>query len=148
MLTKMWNDEDGFVISTEIAVVATILVIGVVTGFSSVRDAVVSELADVGQAIGNLDQSFSLRGSVDCSSGTQSSAFFDEADFCDTEETTNVQNSKGLTISGSVGSTARNTGEFQGRGPLPRQWSVKSSRLINRDYVVYGRDVSRSEAGR
>lgn len=83
MLRKLWNDEAGAVVSAEIMLVATILVIGMVVGLKSVRDAVVTELADVAQAIANVDQSYSYSGIDGHASGTAGSFYFDAFDFCD-----------------------------------------------------------------
>lgn len=84
MLKKFWNDEAGAIISAELAIVLTIVVIGTVTGLSSLRDAVITELADVGQAIAQLDQSYTVTGVLAHSSSTAPSAFIDAEDFCDT----------------------------------------------------------------
>ena len=83
MLKKFWNDEMGAVVSAEIVLIATILVIGMVTGLSSLRDAVIEELADIGAAIGALDQSYTICGVTAHSSATAPSSFFDRPDFCD-----------------------------------------------------------------
>jgi Flp pilus assembly pilin Flp len=84
MLKRLWNDEAGAVISAEIVLVATILVIGMVVGLKSVRDAVVTELADVAQAIANVDQSYSYSGIDGHAAGSSGSFYFDQLDFCDT----------------------------------------------------------------
>lgn len=63
MLKKFWNDEAGFVVTVEMILVATVLVIGLVAGLAQVRDAVNAELADTAAAFGSMDQSFSI-GSV------------------------------------------------------------------------------------
>ena len=55
MMRQLWNDEGGVVVSAELVLVGTILVIGLITGLSSLRDAVITELADVGGAIAQLD---------------------------------------------------------------------------------------------
>lgn len=83
MLKKFWNDEAGAIISAELAIVMTIVVIGTVTGLSSLRDAVVTELADVGAAIGSLNQSYTVGGVVAHSAATGASVYVDVADFCD-----------------------------------------------------------------
>ena len=62
MLRKLWNDETGAVLSTELVLICSILVIGAVTGLSTARDAIVTELADVGAAVANIDQSYSVAG--------------------------------------------------------------------------------------
>jgi Flp pilus assembly pilin Flp len=83
MLKNLWNDDAGAIVASEIILIATILVIGIVTGLSSVRDAVVEELADVGAAIGSLNQSYTVGGSTAHSSSAAGSAYADLADFCD-----------------------------------------------------------------
>jgi hypothetical protein len=58
MLRKLWNDDAGFIISAELVLVATILVIGMIVGLVMVRNQVVQELADVALAIGSISQSY------------------------------------------------------------------------------------------
>jgi hypothetical protein len=60
MLRKLWSDEAGFIISTELILVATIVVIGLIVGLVSVRNQVVQELVQVGQAIGAISQSYAF----------------------------------------------------------------------------------------
>jgi Flp pilus assembly pilin Flp len=83
MFQRLWKDEAGAIISAEIVLVATILVIGMVVGLKSVRDSVVTELADVAQAIANIDQSYSYSGIIGHAAQTSGSAFRDLPDFCD-----------------------------------------------------------------
>ena len=86
MLKKLWMDEGGALISAELALVATILVIGVVVGLSAVQDAVNTELADVGAAIANLDQSYSTGGATGHHAAVSSSGFTDAPDSCDADD--------------------------------------------------------------
>jgi len=83
MMKKLWNDEVGAVVSAELVLVLTILVIGMITGLASLRDAVVTELADVGGAIGSVNQSYSYGNVTAHSSVTAGSRFEDAPDFCD-----------------------------------------------------------------
>lgn len=62
-LRNLWQDELGAILSTEIVLVAVVAVIGLVVGLASVRDSMVSELADVGGSMQELNQSFSITGS-------------------------------------------------------------------------------------
>ena len=62
MLRQLFNDEGGAIISAELVLVLTILVIGVIVGLSEVAVAVNTELNDVSNAIGSLDQSFFFTG--------------------------------------------------------------------------------------
>lgn len=58
----LWSDENGFVVSTELMIVATILVIGLIVGMAQIRNQLVQELSDVGTAISNFDQSYAYTG--------------------------------------------------------------------------------------
>src|SRR5204862_4781502 len=80
---RLWKEETGAIVSAEIMLVASILVIGVIVGLKSVRDSVVTELADVAQAIGNIDQTFSFSATSGHHAFTAGSSFHDTLDFCD-----------------------------------------------------------------
>src|SRR5688572_19510841 len=43
-VSRLWNEEVGAVLSAEVMLVASILVIGVIAGLASLRDSVVTEL--------------------------------------------------------------------------------------------------------
>jgi hypothetical protein len=58
MLRKLFNDESGVIISAELVLVLTIAVLAMVVGLSEVAVAVNTELNDISNAIGALDQSF------------------------------------------------------------------------------------------
>ena len=88
MLKQLWKDETGAIVSLEIVLVTTILGIGIITGLSSLRDAVITELADVGGAISWLDQSYVYHGTSSHSSATASTYHDDMRDFCDDGYTT------------------------------------------------------------
>ena len=90
MLIALLNDEAGFIVSAELILIATLLVIGLIVGLSEIQHAVVAELNDVGDAIGNLNQSYSYSGfSKQKSFGggiaayTRGSAWRDTTDDCD-----------------------------------------------------------------
>ena len=92
MLKMLLNDEAGFIVSAELVLVATLLVIGLIVGLSEVQHAVVSELNDVGDAIGELNQAYSFSGFSKCDNGgqihaaTYGSDFADTADDCDANQ--------------------------------------------------------------
>ena len=77
--------QKGFVISAEIILIATIMVLCMIVGLTGVRDAIVTELADVGDAIGNIAQSYSYYGVTGHHASTNGSAFQDVADTCDND---------------------------------------------------------------
>jgi uncharacterized membrane protein YkgB len=87
MFRKLWNDEAGFIISAELVLVATIVVIGLIVGLVMVRNQVVQELADVAQAIGNISQTYCYPGIWVASHNvavTDGSCFNDVKDWCQT----------------------------------------------------------------
>ena len=90
LFTQLWQDDAGVVVSAELVFILTLLVIGLLVGWSQVQHSVVSELDDVGQAIGKLNQSYTTSGftSVKKYSGgikaaVAGSAFKDSQDECD-----------------------------------------------------------------
>ena len=88
MLKKLWNDEVGLIISAELTLVLTIGVLAMVVGLSEVAVAVNTELNDISNAIGALDQSYSYTGfqafgNWKCKSSVAGSRFTDGHDDCD-----------------------------------------------------------------
>lgn len=55
---KLWNDENGGIISVEYILVMTIIVGGITFGAYSLRDAINYEFADISRGFSSLDQSF------------------------------------------------------------------------------------------
>jgi len=93
MLRNLLRDDRGFIISAELVLVATLLVIGLIVGLSEIQHAVVSELNDVADAIGSLNQSycftgFSKRNNTKGGIGafTRGTVFTDTRDECDNDQ--------------------------------------------------------------
>ena len=72
-MMKLWNDEAGFIVSAELVLIATILVLGMIVGLVSVRDQVVQELGDIALAFGVINQSYSFSGITGHTSSTAGS---------------------------------------------------------------------------
>ncbi len=92
---RLMRDEAGFVVSTELILIATILVIGMITGLVTIRDAVVTELADVADAISEVDQSYSYGAITAHCASTAGTLFGDQQDFCELANQTSDQNATG-----------------------------------------------------
>ncbi len=90
-MKNLWNDECGVIISAELALVLTIAVLAMVVGLSEVAVAVNTELNDISNAIGALNQSYFYTGftanGTKPKSGTSGSRFDDTHDDCDTNTT-------------------------------------------------------------
>lgn len=97
MLHQLLNDESGVIISAELVLVLTIGVLAMVVGLAEVAVAVNTELNDVSNAIGALNQSFGFTGFVGNGgpAGKVKSFFFgttfiDTIDDCDTNTTCEI----------------------------------------------------------
>ncbi len=77
MLKKLWSDDQGALIAMEFLFVATILVIGIIAGLSSVRSAVNVELSELANAILALSQGYSISGQQGCCAQTDGSQAID-----------------------------------------------------------------------
>ena len=84
LVQRFWSDEAGFIVSAELVLIATVLVIGMLVGLVTIRDQVVQELADVADAFSEVDQSYSFSAVTGHSSSTAGTIFDDASDFCDT----------------------------------------------------------------
>ena len=83
MLQRLWNEQDGVVISSELILFSTVVVIGMLVGLQTVRESVVQELGDFANAIGNINQSYSYAGLTGHHSSTAGSVLIDVVDDCD-----------------------------------------------------------------
>lgn len=59
LLNRVWKEDEG-VLTFEWILLITVLVIGIVGGLSAVRDAIITELGDVAEAMISLDQSYTI----------------------------------------------------------------------------------------
>ena len=83
LVKRLWSDKKGFVVTTELMLVATILVIGLIVGLQGARVAIVTEMADVGEAIGEVSQTYQYSGVQGHHASTNGSAWSDTADTCE-----------------------------------------------------------------
>ena len=51
LIMGLWQDEHGVILSTEIVIVGTVLVVGLITGMVSLQEAVNTEMSDLAGAI-------------------------------------------------------------------------------------------------
>ena len=62
LYTQLVQDEAGFIVSAELILISTILIVALVVGLSEVASAVNHELNDVASAFGSVNQSFRTGG--------------------------------------------------------------------------------------
>ena len=89
MLKTLWNDESGVILSAELVLIMTILVLGMIVGLVELQCSIVAELSDLSSAFGNLSQSYSISGFASSKGGNQFKArtlgarYTDNPDTCD-----------------------------------------------------------------
>ncbi|REJ72564.1 MAG: hypothetical protein DWQ34_06935 [Planctomycetota bacterium] len=66
---QLWKDEAGFIVSAELIVVGTVLILGLITGMACVQEALLGEYKEVAAAFRGLDQSYYYTGMHGCASG-------------------------------------------------------------------------------
>ena len=97
MVKNFLNDENGAIVSIELVLIITIAVLALIVGWSEVAVAVNTELNDISNAVGSLNQSFSAVGFSGTNAGGQLGAktkstyaaqtFTDTQDDCDANAT-------------------------------------------------------------
>jgi len=117
----MKKKQGGFVMTSELLLLSTTVVIGLVVGLTTMRDAVTAEMEDVAEAIGSLDQSYAYDGlknaegsaeisgsgyidAVDTNAGDGASFEFISTDFSESAAAISGTPSGGANSSSNVGS--------------------------------------------
>lgn len=83
LLNALKNDNNGFVVSAELVLVGTILVLGMIVGLTELSFNVNQELEDVGSAIGGINQTYYYTLASGQKGEAVGSTFLDFADECD-----------------------------------------------------------------
>ncbi len=73
LVCKLWSDDQGALLTMEFLFMAVILVIGLVTGWAALRNAVNIELTELGNAILALSPGYTVSGQSGCCASTDGS---------------------------------------------------------------------------
>jgi hypothetical protein len=103
ILNKLSSDENGFIVSAELVLVGTILVVGMIVGLTELSYGVNEELEDLGSAVGAINQTYYYTLASGKKGEVVGSTFLDFQDECD--------NSCDLTCN-SGASGEKNTGGY------------------------------------
>jgi hypothetical protein len=95
-MRKLFNDEAGFVVSAELALIVTLIFTAVAVGVAVARDALVTEYNDISEMIGVMDQSWNVQGQSVSDGGlgakghgsNKGMGYNDEQDICDCKPVT------------------------------------------------------------
>jgi hypothetical protein len=82
LLNKLYNDEAGFIVSAELVLVSTIVVLGMIVGLSELAWNVNEELEDVGSAFAAVNQGFTVKSAHGHKGCASSYSFHDCPDYC------------------------------------------------------------------
>lgn len=75
--------QGGFILTAELILLVTVMVIGMIVGLVTLRDAATGEMEDVAEAIGQLDQSYAFNGLQN----SQNTAVLEGSSFIDAVDT-------------------------------------------------------------
>lgn len=100
MAHKLWHDQTGFIVSVELVLLATVILLGLLTGMTAIRDSVISEMSDVAGAVQDLNQGYRIYGTRGHSASTAGMDFRDYRDFCDVGDDVNGAIDNCITIRG------------------------------------------------
>ena len=81
-MIKNSKKQGGFVMTSELILLSTVMAAGLVIGLTTMRDSVTAELEDVAEAIGSLDQSYAFDGIINAENTAEisGSGFIDAVD--------------------------------------------------------------------
>ncbi len=115
IFSRLASDERGFVVSSELIMISTIAVLGLLVGLSAARDAVISELSDVAGSLQDLNQSYSIDGVVYHNSNVAGFNFLDDLDdICDSpDQSDNEVVGMGMADNGITFDGPGGDGEFE-----------------------------------
>jgi len=66
LFRRLWSDDRGVIITFELLFLFVILVLGLIAGWTALRNALDAELTETAQAILSLDQSYIITGVQNC----------------------------------------------------------------------------------
>jgi hypothetical protein len=61
-MQTLWNETTGAVVSSELVLISALMVAGLVSSLTALRDALIGEIDDLATSISSLDQSFTGQG--------------------------------------------------------------------------------------
>jgi predicted hydrocarbon binding protein len=81
-MTKTSKKQRGFVMTSELILLSTVMAAGLVVGLTTMRDSVTAEMEDIAEAIGSLDQSYAFDGIINAENTAEisGSGFIDAVD--------------------------------------------------------------------
>jgi Flp pilus assembly pilin Flp len=85
LLSQLMMDEAGFIVSAELVLIATILVLSMIVGLSEIANGINQELEDVASAFNQVNQSYHFAGFEGHKGWVDGRQFSDNVDYFDGE---------------------------------------------------------------
>ena len=94
LLQRLWRDDRGAVLSIELILIGSVLILALIVGLAAFRDSVIQELGDSGAAIGKLNQGYTIEVSPNAPAGitVAGDTVTVTKDFCFVEVVSTFQN--------------------------------------------------------
>lgn len=105
LISKLWKEEHGFVVSAELVLVASIAILAMIVGLSEASVNVNNEMEDVASAVGRVNQQYFVNGQLGHMAGIDGSINIDYVDFCD--RATDIQPIKPVSEYATLNQNAR-----------------------------------------
>ena len=104
IITKLAHDENGFIVSAELVLIATIAVLSLGVGLAEVSYNINEELEDIGAAFAQLNQSYEFRMASGTKGDMADSIYVDHNDEGESEWDITCNNDLACDSMGEVGS--------------------------------------------
>jgi hypothetical protein len=105
MLRQFFNDDSGVVVSAELVLILTIGVLAMTVGLSEIAVAVNTELNDLSNAYGALEQTFGFTGYLGGGTPARRLSFFRGTTFIDSVDDCDTNTSCELVLGASLAAT-------------------------------------------
>jgi hypothetical protein len=134
------EEEDGFILSSELLLLGSISVVGLLVGLVSIRDSVLLEFDDFSKAIGLLDQSLTYAGVSDDFSSTEGGLLDDNADVDEPGGVISVDDPSGSISDGELSGSVVDWAPACSTPSAPKKSSSHRRSLDSRRYRAFSRN--------
>ena len=139
---RLRQDCHGFIVSTELMLLGSIVFFGLIAAFAATREAVISELSDVAGFSQDFNQSFSYNGATGASGETAGSDYLDQLDIADDAEDLAGQADNGILFNAAplnefVAAVAE-AATFSGTGGTSSEAALSGGTLVSFDGAAAG----------
>jgi hypothetical protein len=74
LMGQLWSDDAGIIVTLELLFLYVVLILGLIAGWTNLRNAIDAELTEMAQSILALNQGYSITAAVGCNTSNFSAA--------------------------------------------------------------------------